>query len=356
MLIDGGQLLYHIVWPVTGTGNIRHIAEGMKERIGEVDLGVQTLIIFDRYEGVRAKDHERQRRAGEGSTEYNIEMNTTLVGRDAILKNTANKRKLIQLLCTQNLGPHISIVGRDSFVKHDEADISLVSYMLEAARGEASTIRIRCDDTDVFVLLVYCTWKENISKCIQMEKWDGTVLNINANVNTLGNKCQGILAMHALSGCDTVSYPWGKGKVSALKTLQNCSMPQLAELYKLGEEEATQSEIMEAAKIFFLTLYSQRKAANMNQARYNLFKQRKKPPALKKLPPTGLNLMLHALRAHLQVLLWKAADKLDPPQITQDITKFGWDITDGVMPVIATQLVWIFSRCFNDRSDQISHP
>ena len=49
--------------------------------------------------------------------------------------------------------------------------------------------------------------------------------------------------------------------------------------------------------------------------------------------------MLHALRAHLQVLLWKAADKLDPPQITQDITKFGWDITDGVMPVIATQPV-----------------
>lgn len=76
----------------------------------------------------------------------------------------------------------------------------------------------------------------------------------------------------------------------------------------------------------------------MNQALYTFYKKRKKSPPLKKLPPTDLNLMLHTLRAHLQALLQKAADKDGPPTITNDITKFGWEVNEnGVMPVIADQ-------------------
>ena len=84
-------------------------------------------------------------------------MNTTLVGREAIVKNTANKRKLTQLLYTHNLGPNVTMVSKaDSLVKDDEADISLVSFMLNAVRGGgAHTVQILCEDTDVFVLLVY---------------------------------------------------------------------------------------------------------------------------------------------------------------------------------------------------------
>ena len=82
----------------------------------------------------------------------------------------------------------------------------------------------------------------------------------------------------------------------------------------------------------------------MNQARYRFYMTRKTPPQLKKLPPTDLNLMLHALRAHLQVLLWKAADKPAAPEISQDIRQFGWDIIpketgSSVMPALARQPV-----------------
>ena len=45
------------------------------------------------------------------------------------------------------------------------------------------------------------------------------MLDINAIVTKNGDKCQAILGMHALSGCATLSYPNGKGKVSALKVL-----------------------------------------------------------------------------------------------------------------------------------------
>lgn len=87
------------------------------------------------------------------------------------MKNKDNKRQLSQLLCTYNLGANIELVSHtDSIVQHDEADISLVSYMLHAASGGAHTVRILSDDTDVFVLLVYWCWKAGISCSVQMEK------------------------------------------------------------------------------------------------------------------------------------------------------------------------------------------
>ena len=56
---------------------------------------------------------------------------------------------------------------------------------------------------------------------------------------------------------------------------------------------------------------------------------RKKTPPLKKLPPTDNNLQLHVLRAHLQMMLWKAADQRHPPVDARDIRRFGWDVKEG---------------------------
>ena len=68
----------------------------------------------------------------------------------------------------------------DCIVKHEEADITLISYMLQAAGARALTIHILCDDTDVFVLLVWGAWKADVQSAVQMEKWDGIILDINA--------------------------------------------------------------------------------------------------------------------------------------------------------------------------------
>ena len=57
------------------------------------------------------------------------------------------------------------------------------------------------------------------------------------------------------------------------------------------------------------------------------------------LQSTTCNVHLHGWRAHLQMLLWKAADRPDPPAV--DITKFGWNKKEGekegeevIMPVL----------------------
>ena len=46
------------------------------------------------------------------------------------------------------------------------------------------------------------------------------------------------------------------------------------------------------------------------------FRKRNNLPPLKSLPPTESNMALHVQRAHLQMLLWKAADKPDRPSVT----------------------------------------
>ena len=43
--------------------------------------------------------------------------------------------------------------------EHDEADVTMIAYILLAAEGGKSVIRILTDDTDVFVLLEYWVWK-----------------------------------------------------------------------------------------------------------------------------------------------------------------------------------------------------
>ena len=71
-------------------------------------------------------------------------------------------------------------------------------------------------------------------------------------------------------------------------------------------------------------------ASSMTQARYNVYTRKQgKPMRIMSLPPTDLNLFLHVKRAHLQMLLWKAADQLGPPDVS--ITAYGWEIQDGLI-------------------------
>ena len=54
------------------------------------------------------------------------------------------------------------------------------SFLLEAARSDQNVICIRRYVTDVFVLLAYWVYWANLQCKVQMERWDGSVLDIKA--------------------------------------------------------------------------------------------------------------------------------------------------------------------------------
>ena len=169
---------------------------------------------------------------------------------------------------------------------------------------------------------------------VQMERWDGTVLEINATCADLGPQCLQLLGMHAISGCDTTSYPYAKGKFSVLKTMLDGDIPGLDDV--LGEFGATHDDLLKTATTFFLALYGQPTETSIESARFTLYTRNKKSPKVKALPPTSPNLFLHVLRAHLQTMLWKAADQQSPPDESMYITDFGWKIRDDVpVPAVA---------------------
>ena len=254
-IVDGQQLLYHVTCPCGGDPSV--MVASTKARLAS--LPGECVLVFDRYDHVSPKDHERMRRAGVGSMNYNLAINSPLRSRDAILKNKHNKRQLSRVLSTFDMGAAVTIDTQDTVAfGHEEADVTIIRYVLKAVGEGKNVVRVFCDDTDVFVLLVFWMWRNQLVDTCQMqiERWDGTVPDINQTCIKLGSKCLQLLGMHALTGWDTTSFPFNKGKVSALSAIEAGDFPGL--FHVLGEEDAMRWDLLEVGLSFFCALYGQK--------------------------------------------------------------------------------------------------
>ena len=76
-------------------------------------------------------------RAGDIIIDYNLSITSPLPKRDAILKSKNNKRRLASVLCTFSVGENVMMYTQDDGAfGHDEMDITMTSYVLEAANHE----------------------------------------------------------------------------------------------------------------------------------------------------------------------------------------------------------------------------
>lgn len=331
VVVDAQQLLYHVVWPVGS--NVSALAASVKNKLDRYGDS-RKVLVFDKYEDLSPKDHERIRRSGAGSTDYNLTHQTDLPCREVIMKSKSNKKRLSALLSTFDYGAQTTVDSQnDCLYGHEEADVTVVSYVLQAASEGHKVIRVLSDDTDIFVTLVYWVYKASIASDIQIENWRGDVLSVNASCENLGPKSLQLLGMHFLTGSDTTSYFFGKGKPSALKTLLNGDFEGLDTVF--GEPGANHSDLIAAGEAFVCALYGLPIGTSMAEARYQLYtRKRGKPLKVMALPPTRQNLSLHIMRAHHATILSKSADKKEAPKL--DLRSFGWEIKDGIpVPEVA---------------------
>ena len=84
-----------------------------------------------------------------------------------------------------------------------------------------------------------------------MKKYDGKVINISETTSRLGDKCVILLPIHALTGFDTLSYPLGKGKISAANLLLKSDI-NLDAMCNIGTPDDT---IIEIGSTVLLYLY-----------------------------------------------------------------------------------------------------
>ena len=70
----------------------------------------KVLVIFDRYDDTSATDCGRIRRTGEEAVNYNITISSKLPCRVAIMKSKANKKAVVSVLSTFNIGNNVTMV------------------------------------------------------------------------------------------------------------------------------------------------------------------------------------------------------------------------------------------------------
>ena len=88
-------------------------------------------------------------------------------------------------------------------VSHEEVEEIIANHVVHAARHNCNTILVICDDTDVFVLLVYFYTSEGLHSNIFLvpTKLSKDVIDIGATVLKHSEITKYILPLHALTGC-----------------------------------------------------------------------------------------------------------------------------------------------------------
>ena len=85
------------------------------------------------------------------------------------MNSKANKKTLVRVHSTYNLGNNVTMVGRDeSMYSHNEADIVIISYLLEAVTNGKNIVRVISDDTDIFLLLIFLVWRLQMTARVQL--------------------------------------------------------------------------------------------------------------------------------------------------------------------------------------------
>ena len=112
------------------------------------------------------------------------------------------------------------LITKKSDLINEKANVIIVNQLVYAVKRGSSNVCIKCDDTDVFVLLYfYC--KEELDCAVTMQSLVAglsvTYIKVSAMISQ--SILQNLPAMHALSGSDTSSYLFGISKATAMKVL-----------------------------------------------------------------------------------------------------------------------------------------
>ena len=242
VIVVVSAVLWTIHWPSQRT--VLTFVESFKTWIA---THLCTHLILNRYNDFSTKISTRAARVGKAgySRVFKLTAKFPLLPRDALLKCATNKAQLNIIIseeiihdqdfldkATQDHRLLLSGVepvpvavnkGRkrgetDMYSTHEEADIRLVKHALWACKTEDSQICVISDDTDVFAFLCYHYQRSGLSTPLVMQSSVSgrACLDIPETVKMHPALITQVLAIHAISGCDTVAACYVIGKTTAV--------------------------------------------------------------------------------------------------------------------------------------------
>ncbi|CAG9823956.1 unnamed protein product [Phaedon cochleariae] len=349
-----GAVIEHMLKPGTSVTFGDYISNIFLNYVRKESATVNRLdLVFDRYLENSLKNGTRQKR-GEGSR-IRVTLSTKVPkGWENFLRHADNKTALFELLAESISNSNIpgktffatledSVVsspfGADSSsmapCNHEEADTRLFVHLADAVAHGCEKVTIRTCDTGVLVIAVSC-----IQQLPQLQElWvhfgmgkHSKFLAAHEIAIVLGpEKSESLLGFHAFTGCDTVSYFKGIGKLTAVNAW--LKYPGATDGFK-ALQDGTVVQAMGNLEVFVVSTYTRTASCEtVNECRRVLFT--KSDRQLKSIPPTRNALEQHAKRASIQSQVWRQS--LERKQNFPDSADFGWKICEeGWEPVWRT--------------------
>ena len=224
---------------------------------------------------------------------------------------------------------------------HKEADTRVCLHVLSAIKNGCKRIIIRASDTDIVVIALYL-FEQLASEGLEelFIKSKDYYIPVHEVEKVFADNEKAMLPLlHALSGCDTTSFLFGKGKRAFMNAVAEMNVAtDMASVCKGLEASETISEdvisrTVDLATVVVTSMYCGETFANLDALRYYLYARRK---SLENLPPTDDALRQHVLRSLYQTRTWVQA--VQPFPAILEPFHFGWkNDASGTTPSLSTK-------------------
>lgn len=214
----------------------------------------------------------------------------------------------------------------------DDADVLIIETAME--ESIVNTTVVVGEDIDLSVLLIGRSHQQQQLFFMKPRKGKvKTQFYDSSSLDKYPNSKQHILFLHAITGCDTTSALFNKGKRNTIKMFEK--RPDLhlsAEFFQ--QENCSQQLIFENGVHILLAMYGAPKSENsLDNHRYLSFAKStrfNRAVKLPSLPPTTAAAQQHLYRVYYQVQTWLGKD-IDPQQ-------WGWILNNDFLEPVTTLL------------------
>ena len=318
---DGGHTIHEIKWPESGTyGDVcnEYIAHTENHYRGKVTC------LFDGYNDENSTKREEQDRRITGTISPTIVFTATTelskYSQKEFLNNRDNKAQFISLLSSK-----MEEAGIECLHSEGDADYLIASTVIAKAAESDDPVVLVGNDTDLVGELVSESASENVFMKFGYQQ-TYRISDMQAKLNE--NIRRHILLLHSISGCDSVSALFRKGKKAMFNLFLKPEDFSFLDIFQ--NSNATGDEIAEAGEKLLLKLYgADESTQSLDEHRYAMYNKQitKKSITsingfeLKALPPTSDAAKYHSYRAYLQVQQWKGNTDIRP-------TDWGWSTSE----------------------------
>lgn len=261
----------------------------------------------------------------------NIEFDENMhlkIAQEKFLSNNKNKSRLIKMLRITLADNNISTCQAES-----DADKLIVDTAINL---ETQNIVIVSEDIDVLVILTALVKEDREIFFLKPSrgKIQQKIFSSKSLEKSLPKCKEHILFLHALTGCDTTSAFFNKGKNKFAKNFEKrLDLHESAKVFKNANENS--NNIFQAGVTCILGLYgAPAKIKDLNMLRFNSFIKataKNTSVILSSLPPTTDAAFEHLKRVYLQIQIWLGNDL--------DIENWGWKYSNTMfIPITMNQL------------------